>query len=88
MFGGRYVGGTVIKVYEADKVPWILRTNLTRTMLYSVKSQNFSIRTDVRMDGRKGGRGHELTFTIQTSVKIWVFLVQQIVINFVSDKIE
>lgn len=36
MFGGWYVGGTVIKVYEADKVPWILRTNFTRTMLYSI----------------------------------------------------
>lgn len=29
MFGGWYVGGTVIKVYEADKVPWILRTEQT-----------------------------------------------------------
>ena len=36
MFGVWYVGGTVIKVYEADKVPWILRTNFTRTMLYSI----------------------------------------------------
>ena len=37
MFGGWYVGETVIKVNKADKVPWILRTNLTRTMLQSVK---------------------------------------------------
>ena len=36
MFGGRCVGGTVIKVNKADKVLWILRTNLTRTMLHSI----------------------------------------------------
>ena len=32
MFGGRCVGGTVIKVNKADKVLWILRTNLTHTL--------------------------------------------------------
>ena len=36
MFGDRCVGGTVIKVNKADKVLWILRTNLTRTMLHSI----------------------------------------------------
>ena len=37
MFGDRCVEGTVIKVNKADKVLWILRTNLTRTVLYFIK---------------------------------------------------